>query len=109
MRAKFRFLGNDHRIDVRNAKMAFNEQLAHALQKSQACGILPLRVGVWKMRANVAQPRGTQERIANGMRQCIAVGMPYWALVEWELDSAEDEFAAFSEAMQVVSDSRAGH
>ena len=60
----------------------FGEQIADALQKSQAGRILPLRIGVRKMRADVAEPRGAQQRVADRMRERVAVGMAHGPFVE---------------------------
>ncbi len=68
-----------------------------------------LRIRVGKMRADVAQPRGAQQGVAKGVRQRVAIGMADGPFVKWEFDAAEDQLAAFGEAMQVVSDPRAGH
>ena len=102
----FGFLGDDDGINVRNAKLAFGEQFASALQKSQARHILPLRIGVRKMGADVAQPGGAEQSVADGMRQRVAVGMAHGPLVKRDLNAAKDQFAAFGEAVQVISDSR---
>ncbi len=61
------------------------------------------------MRADVAEPRGAQQRVAERMRQRVAIGMAHGPLVEWNFDAAEDQLAAFGEAVQIVADARAGH
>jgi hypothetical protein len=61
------------------------------------------------MRANIAESRCSENRVANRMRQCVAVGMSYGSLGKWNFDAAEDQLATFGEAVQIVSDSYASH
>jgi hypothetical protein len=49
------------------------------------------------MRADVAEPRGAKQRVADGMSQGIAVGVSHGTFVKRNFNAAEDEFAAFRE------------
>jgi len=72
VRAQLRFFGDDDRIDVRYSEAPFNQQIAHALQKSQARNILPFRVGIRKMSADIAKPRCAEQ----GVTDCVASASP---------------------------------
>ena len=61
------------------------------------------------MRADVAQSRRSQESVAHGVRQRVAIGVADRPFMKWEFDAAENQFSSFGKAMQVVSDPRAGH
>jgi hypothetical protein len=51
------------------------------------------------MSANIAESRRAEERVAQGMRQCIAVRMAYWTFMKWKLDPAKNKFSALGQAM----------
>ena len=59
------------------------------------------------MRADVAESRGAEQRVAKRVGYNVAIGMADGAFVEWDFDAADDELAAFGEAMQVVADAAA--
>ena len=66
-------------------------------------------IGVREMRADVAEPGRAEQRVADRVGQRVTVGVSHRAQMKWEFDTAEDEFAAFGEAMKIVSDTRPGH
>ena len=49
------------------AQAPFRQQAPHVLQKTQAARILPLGIGVREMRANVAETRRAQKRVADSV------------------------------------------
>ena len=55
------------------------------------------------------KPAAPSERVADGVGQRVAVGMARRAAVEGHLDPAQHQFAAGSEAMQIVADAGAAH
>jgi hypothetical protein len=75
---------------MNDTKMMFGEQIADMLQKSQAGRVFPSRIGVGKMRADVAQSRGAQERVAERVRQRIAIGVADWTFRKREFYAAKD-------------------
>src|SRR5258706_9075366 len=109
MRAELWLFGDDHCVQMRYMELFFSEKFARMFQKSQAGDVFPLRIGVRKMCADVAESRGAEQRVANCVGQRVAVGVSHWAFVKWHFDSAEDEFASFREAMKIVADSCARH
>src|ERR1700680_1032935 len=109
MRAQLRLFGDDDCIHVRYAELVFGQQVAYAFQKSQARNIFPFRIGVRKMRADVAKPRSAEQRVADRVRQRVAVGVSHGSFVKWNFDAAEDQFAAFREAVKVVANPRSRH
>ena len=109
MRPQFWFFGDHGRIDVSDAEGMFDQQFTDALQKAQAGNALPFRVGVREMRADVTEAGRAEQRVANRMGQRVAVGVSHRAQMKLDFDTAQDELAAFGEAMQIVSDSRPSH
>ena len=68
-----RALQDHHRIDVLDTEMFFVQKFARVFKKQQAVRSFPLRIVVRKVRADVAQPRRAQKRIAQRVCQNIAV------------------------------------
>ena len=60
------------------------------LQEQQTVRAFPLRVGVRKVRANVAEAGRAEKRIAQSVRQNIAVRMANRSLIERHVDPAND-------------------
>src|SRR5579859_1421833 len=104
MRPELRLFGDDHGIYVLDGKLFIREQLFGVLQKEEAVRAFPLRVGVGKMRADVAEPCRTQQRIAKRVSEHVTVGMTHRALIKRQLDSADDELSPFGQAVQIVPD-----
>jgi hypothetical protein len=107
MRAKLRALKDHNGVDVLDGKVPFVKKLANVFEKVKAVRAFPLGIAIWEMRANVAEAGGAEERIANGVREDVAVGMPDRPFAEGNYDAADDEIAASGEAMQVVANSAA--
>jgi hypothetical protein len=61
------------------------------------------------MRTDIAKACGAEQRVAQGVCEYITIGMSDRPLIERDFDSTDHELAAFSEAMQIVSDSSARH
>jgi hypothetical protein len=53
--------------------------------------------------ADVAQPRGTQQRIADGVQQHVGIAVAEQALLVGNLHPADDELAACNELVDVES------
>jgi len=107
MRAEFGAFEDDDGVHVFDGEMLLVEKFAGMLEKLQAVGALPLGVGVRKMRADVAKARGAEQRVAERVGDHIAVGVAYRPFIEGDFDPADDELAAFREAMEIVADAAA--
>ena len=59
------------------------------------------------MCADIAERSCAQERITDGMREDVAVGVANRTFIERESDAADDERAAFGKAVQIVADAAA--
>src|SRR5580704_7753784 len=88
-------------------KMFFVEQFSRMFQEEQAVRTLPFRIGVGKVRANVAQPGSAEQRITESMRQNVAVGVSDRSFVKRECDPANNQLAAFRETVQIVANAAA--
>jgi hypothetical protein len=83
------------------------EEFARMRQEQQAVRAFPLRIGIGKVRADISRPRRAKQRIAERMRDHVTVRMPHRPFIKRHFDAADDEFAAFREAVQVVADAAA--
>ena len=79
------------------------------LQESQTGGIFPTRIFVREVRADVPKSGGAQQRVANRVRQDIAIGMADRAFVERYFDASDHELAVCREPVQIVTDSGLRH
>jgi hypothetical protein len=92
---------------MNDAQLFLVEQFPGVFQEHEAVRALPLRIGVGEMRANVAEPGGSEECIAQSVGQNITIGMADRAFIEWNLDSPDDQLASFGETVEVVANSAA--
>ena len=75
MRGHLRRLGYDGGIDIADAVALGLDQAKHMTQQHTAIGALERRVIVGEMLADIAEGHRTEQRIAQGMQQHIAVRM----------------------------------
>src|SRR5260370_38459376 len=109
MRTQLWPLTDDNRVEMRDAKPPLVKQFARVLEEKQARSAFPLRIRVRKMRADVAEPGSSQQRVAQGVAQDVAIGMSDRAFVERHMDPAEDQVSPLCQPVQVEADSRACH
>jgi len=79
------------------------------LEKTKAMRIFPLRIGVWKMRANVTKTRRAQKGVTDGVCQRVSIGMAHRTLFERHLNAAEHKLSARGESVQVITDAGPAH
>lgn len=79
------------------------------LEKTETLRILPLRIGVRKMRADIAEACSTQKRVTNGVCQRISIRVPDRAFFERDLNSAKNKLAPRGEPVQVITDAGSAH
>ena len=77
--------------------------LTNLLKKRDACNSPKSGVAVGKMLADVAKPQRAQQRIGDRVDDDITIGMGNGADVGRHDDPAEDELAAWFEAVDVVT------
>src|SRR5437773_2180408 len=107
MRAELGFFGDDDCIDVLDLQRAFVQKFAGVFEKKQAVGAFPLGIGVRKMRTDVAESRRAKQRVAESVSEDVAIRVADGSFVERKRNTADDERAAFGEAMQIVADAAA--
>src|SRR5258707_337667 len=61
------------------------------LQKNQTVRALPLRIRIRKMRPDISQPGGPEQRIAKRMCQHISIRMPHRPFVKRQLNPANNQ------------------
>src|SRR5260370_945195 len=107
MRPQLRLFSNHPRIDMLDHKMLLVQQLLRMFQEKHPVRPLPLWIGARKMRPDTANPRRTQQRIAQRMRQHIAIRMSYGSFVKRQSNPPDHELAPLRQPMQVIADSAA--
>ena len=103
MRTELWAFKNDNGIDVVDREVFFVKELAGVFEEVKAVRTFPLGIAIRKMRADIAEARGAEKRIAQGMSEDVAIGMPNGSLAERNHNSPDDQVAASGEAMQVVT------
>ena len=78
-------------------------RLQHLARVAPAVG----RVGVGKHLADIAQSRGSQQRVGHRVQQRVGVAMPHGRSIAGNIDAAQPQRTAGSQAMRVVSDANA--
>jgi hypothetical protein len=103
MRRKLRLLGNDDDIDVddRVARLAHNGR--RTTQQLDAVRVLPRRIGVREVTADIASTGSAQHRIRDRVTDHVAVGMRLQPFFEWNAHPAKDERPPRHEPVQVIS------
>ena len=81
--------------------------LDHRTHEPAAVGAAQTRVGIRKMPADVAQPRRTEQRVADRVQQHVAIGMAEQTLLERDVDAADHQLAPRHQRVDVepLSDS----
>src|SRR5450759_2881501 len=103
MRCHLRCLGDDGRIDVADAIALLAHQMQRLAQQDAAVDVLVFRFGIGEMPADVAQCRGTQQRIADRMQQHVRVGMAEQTFFMGYFHPADDQLAACYQLMHIVT------
>src|SRR5581483_1775046 len=74
-----------------------------ATQKNHAVCAGPARIFVRKVSANVAQTGCAEQRVGDRVAQAVSVRMAKQPFVERDFDPAEDQPAAFDQAVNVMT------
>jgi hypothetical protein len=93
MGAELGTLESDSTIDVRNLVTGVLDALTHAAHEDKARSFTPLEGIVGEVLADVAQRGGTQQGVANGVGQGVAVRMAYGAFLKRDSHPAQNELA----------------
>ena len=107
VRREFGALEADGGINVEDGITRFIEQVAHAAKEQQAGSLVPLGGSVREVPANVTQPCRSQQRIAYGMGQRVAIRVPHRTFLERDPHPAEDKLASRCEEVNIIPDSYA--
>ena len=73
MRRQLRSLRDHDRIDIPHLEAPGSDHLIGTTQQNETIRIFPLWIGIWKVTADVAERRCTQNGIRHGMAQRIGV------------------------------------
>ena len=109
MRGEPRRLGDDRGVRVHHFESPAMEKGHDAAEQDPAVDPGKLRVRVRKVPADVPEPRRTEQGIAQGVDEDVAVGVGGKAPIELDGDPAEHQLRAGREPMGIVSVADAVH
>ena len=78
-------------------------------EQHQAGDAAPARIGVREVAAEVTEREGAQERLADGVREHVGVGVAVEADLGRQRHPAEHERAAPHQRMQIEAEAHPGH
>ncbi|MNI77532.1 hypothetical protein D3C73_1338320 [compost metagenome] len=103
MRGHFRRLGDDGVIDVADFPAFGMDQCDDVTQQRTAVGALELRVGIREMLADVAQRRGAEQGIAQGVQEDVTVRVGEQPEAVCNAHTAQSDEIAFSETVHIIA------
>ena len=86
---------------IRSSRSSSN--LARVLQKQQTRCALPFRIRIRKMRANIAEPAGTKQRVAKRVASTSPSEWPTEPLSKRHFDAADHQLAPRRQSVQIVT------
>src|SRR4030095_2344742 len=107
MRAELRFFRDHNSIDVFNGQVFLIQELSRVLQEHKAAGALPPGIGIGEMCADIAERRSAKERVAQRVRENVAIRMPDWTFIERKCDPADNQRTASRKTVQIVANAAA--
>jgi len=94
----------DRGVHIHNRVAGLLEEFSRVTKKQEAGSVAPLRGGIRKVPANVAQRRGAEQGVADGVRQRVAVRVAHGSFVERNTHAAQNQFAPRSEAVNIAAE-----
>ena len=91
VRSETRAFADDRRVDIADRIARAADLLDDRLQQLRRIGVLPARVRVGKVRADVAEGRRAEERVDDRVDQHVRVTVSLEPRLARELDAAEDK------------------
>ena len=70
-------------------------------QELETVAAFPARIGVGEMHSDVSRRDGAENRVGDGVRENVRVGMPGETELGWNGDTAEDQRTSGGDAMNV--------
>ena len=95
----------DRGVNVGDRISGPGKELPSLTEKQQARGVAPAGGRVGKVAADITQRRGAQQRVADGVREGIAVRVPHRTFVEGNPHAAQNQPASRGKAVDVAASS----
>ena len=103
MRGESGALRDHDAVEVAADIAVLPDERFHLAEQREAVRTLVTGVGVWKMLAEVAERKGTEQGIHHGMAEDIGVGVALQPAIMGNLDPAENELTACGKGVNVKS------
>jgi hypothetical protein len=104
MGCELRAFQANRRVKVYNPIPGSSEQLVDMAKEPKARHVAPFRGCVGEVATDVTQCGRAQQRIANSVRECIAIRVAHRAFLKANAYAAENQFAPGCETMKVIPD-----
>jgi len=102
VRGELGALQPDRGIHVHNGVAGPLKELADVAKKQEARSVAPPGGSVGEKVADIAKRCRTEQRVANGVGEGVAVGVAHGAFLKRNPHPPQDEFSSWGEAVEVI-------
>ena len=101
VRRHFRFFDIDQRIDIDDLIAVFFQHLIRLIQQKQRRDAFVSGIRVRKMRADILEAHGADQRFDDRMQQYIGIGMAQETFFIRDLHTADDQISSFYQFVNI--------
>ena len=94
-------------IDIDDIETEFAHVVRDVRQQHHGIGARIRRVGIGEQLADIARTRSTEQRVRNGMRKHVGIGMPQKPLMVRNVDTTQNKLAALRECVHIEAEAHA--
>jgi hypothetical protein len=92
----FGLLSDDGGVHVDDLAVVESDLARGFVQEDHAGGVFPARIGIGKVRSDVAFAESAEDGVANSVHEDVGIGMAVKPLVMGDDDAAQDQLAAWT-------------
>lgn len=100
-------LRRNNAIDIDDIETEFAHVVRNARQQHHGIGTRIRRVGIGEQFADIARTRSTEQRVGNGMRKHVGIGMSQKPLMVRNIDTTQNKLAALRECVHIEAEAYA--
>ena len=100
-------LRRNNAIDIDDIETEFAHVVRNARQQHHGIGARIRRVGIGEQFADIARTRSAEQRVGDGMRKHVGIGMPQKPLMMRNVDTTQNKFAALRECVHIEAEAHA--